>query len=448
MLSTEDNQLLTQTGPGTPMGQYLRRYWIPALMAEELPDDGCAPVRIKLLGEDLIAVRGADGKTALVEEFCPHRRVSLFFGRNESSDNSPDGQNGLRCSYHGWKYHLETGACIDMPSEPPNSRFKEHIKVVTYPLVLRGDVYWVYMGPPEKQPPVPEFEWTTVSFHRRHVSKRIQHANYFQAMEGGIDSSHVSFLHNDAELWRPDWKRNRRRDHGAIKADTSPRFFLEPTDYGVLIGARRELEDDRYYWRITPWTSPWYTQIPWNGDDPAGAHAWVPADDDSCWAWSIDYHPDRDLRKEEIDFIKLGLDIHPALQQGTFETIQNAGNNYLQSRALQRWGSMTGIAGITMQDAALQESMGPIVDRNNENLGSSDAAIIGVRKRLLAEIRALQNNPDAVPPGIDPETHHIRSYATALQRDEPWVEATAGARTGLRPVPAGEMTGAGRDGTP
>jgi phthalate 4,5-dioxygenase oxygenase subunit len=187
MLRKEQNDLLCQTGPGTPMGQMFRLNWLPALLVEELPENECPPVRVKLLSERLLAWRDTQGRLALTDEFCAHRGVSLWFGRNE--------QNGLRCPYHGWKYD-HTGQCIDVPSEPEESGYCQKIKLKSYPLVERGGVLWTYMGPPERQPPLPEWEFCMMPPDRTFMSKRVQECNWLQAMEGGIDSSHVSFLHS------------------------------------------------------------------------------------------------------------------------------------------------------------------------------------------------------------------------------------------------------------
>ena len=186
MLRKEQNDLLTRTGPDTPFGRMFRCYWIPALLAEELPENDCPPVRVKLLSERLIAFRDTDGRYGLMDEFCAHRGVSLWFGRNEEC--------GLRCPYHGWKYDV-TGQCIEIPSEPDNPRLCQRVKLKSYPLVERGGVLWTYMGPPEQQPPLPEWEFATVPAPQTFTSKRLQESNWLQAMEGGIDSSHVSFLH-------------------------------------------------------------------------------------------------------------------------------------------------------------------------------------------------------------------------------------------------------------
>src|SRR6266498_3017607 len=187
MLSREENKILTQVGSGTPMGEVMRRYWMPALLSSDLPAPDCPPVRVKLLGEELVAFRDTQGRIGLIDEHCPHRLASLFLGRNE--------ENGLRCVYHGWKFDV-SGSCVDMPNEPPESRFKEKIQTTAYPTEERGGVIWVYLGPRGTRAAPPELEWTRVPESHRLVSKRIQQCNYLQNVEGEVDSSHVSFLHS------------------------------------------------------------------------------------------------------------------------------------------------------------------------------------------------------------------------------------------------------------
>ena len=189
MLKKEQNELVTQTGPGTPMGDLFRCYWLPILLSEELPENDCPPVRVKVMSERLVAFRDSEGKLGLIDEFCAHRGVSLWFGRNE------DG--GIRCPYHGWKYDV-TGQCVEVPSEPAENGFCQKIKLTGYKLVKIGDILWAYMGPAESEPPLPEWEFAKVAPAQTFTSKRLQECNWLQAMEGGIDSSHVSWLHRGA----------------------------------------------------------------------------------------------------------------------------------------------------------------------------------------------------------------------------------------------------------
>jgi len=431
MLSAADNELLTRTGQGTAMGELLRRFWVPALLAEEVAEPQCPPVRLTLMGESLVVWRDADGRLGALEEHCAHRQASLYFGRNESRE-SRDGACGLRCVYHGWKYDIE-GRCIDMPNEPAKSRFKDHIRIRSYPVAERGDVVWIYLGPGDTIPALPDLEWAVVPQNQRFVSKRLQRTNFAQAMEGGIDSSHVSFLHSDARLWNPDWTgaKNSTRNH--LVEDGAPKFFVEPTQYGMLVGARRNTTDGRYYWRVTQWLMPWYNIVPRDGDGPISAHAWVPIDDETCWAWSVSFNPDSALTKQQTDHYRAGGSIHAEAIPGTYLPTRNAGNDYLIDRTLQKTVSFTGINGIAMQDVAMQEGMGPIVDRTKEHLGSSDAAVIAARKRMLAEARAFaEAGGDTTPSGLDPLQQRVRSASMILPSDVSWVEATEDSRRAAR----------------
>jgi len=405
MLKKELNDLVTQTGPGTAMGNVLRRYWLPALLSEQLPGPDCEPVRLELLSEKMLAFRDTSGKLGLIDEFCAHRGVSLWFGRNE--------ENGIRCPYHGWKYDVN-GNCIEVPSEP-TSGYCERIKLKSYPMVERGGVVWVYMGPADKQPPLPEWEFATLPREHTYMSKRVQASNWLQALEGGIDSSHVSFLHSASLSRDPLFKGAKGNQYNLN--DLSPVFEVVEADGGLLVGARRNAEDDQYYWRITPWVMPCFTMVPPRGDHPVHGHFWVPINDHSCWTWSFDYHPTRALTTEEVDAMKGGASIH-VLVDKDYVPLQRMENNYLMDRKSQREGLLySGIEGIGMQDASLQESMGAIQDRTKENLVSTDNGIIMARQRLIKAARALAENPDFVLPGLDPEHQKVRSVAMLIKRD-------------------------------
>ena len=406
MLRKEQNDLLTRTGPGTPMGQMFRAHWLPALLAEELPENECAPVRLKLLSERLLAWRDTQGRLALTDEFCAHRGVSLWFGRNE--------HNGLRCPYHGWKYD-HTGQCIEVPSEPEESGFCKKIKLKSYPLVERGGVLWTYMGPPEKQPPLPEWEFAMMPADRRFMSKRTQECNWLQAMEGGIDSSHVSFLHS-GELDRdPLFKGSKGNQYNM--GDTKPVFEVVESEGGLFIGARRNAENGSYYWRITQWVMPAFTMIPPRADHPVHGHFWVPIDDENCWAWSFDYKVTRALAEKELAAMRAGQGIHVTYVPGTFRPRANKDNDYLVDRAAQKTGrTYSGVEGIAMQDASLQESMGPVVDRAKENLVSTDNGIIMARHSLLRALKKMEKGE--TPPGIDLAHQRVRSAAFVLPPDK------------------------------
>lgn len=422
MLRKEVNDLLTQTGAGTPMGELFRRYWLPALLAEELPENDSPPVRVKLLSERLVAFRDSEGRYGLIDEFCAHRGVSLWFGRNEEC--------GLRCPYHGWKYDY-TGQCIEVPSEPEESGFAKKIKLKSYPLIKIGDVLWTYMGPPEHQPPYPEYEFALVPPEQSFTAKRWQECNWLQALEGGIDSSHVSFLHSGNLNTDPLFKGSRGNRYNL--SDTKPFFEVVEHEGGLHIGARRNAEDGHYYWRITPWVMPCFTMIPPRGNHPVHGHFWVPIDDEDCWAWSFDYRPDRALTKEERQAMIEGKGIYVKFEPGSnYRPLANKDNDYLLDREAQKRGdTYSGVEGIAMQDASLQESMGPIVDRTKENLVSTDNGIIMARHKLRKAALALEKDGTA-PPGVDPEHHKVRSAAVVLPADQAFKDA---AREALRVQP-------------
>lgn len=407
MLRKEVNELLTQTGPETTMGNMFRRYWIPALLAEELPEDDCPPVRVKLLSERLIAFRDSDGKYGLMDEFCAHRGVSLWFGRNE--------EGGLRCPYHGWKYDT-TGQCIEVPSEPADSGFCEKIKLQAYPLVKIGDILWTYMGPKDEQPPYPEFEFATVPANQTFTSKRFQECNWLQAMEGGIDSSHVSFLHSGNLNTDPLFKGARGNQYNL--ADKMPFFEVVKHEGGLYVGARRNAEEGKYYWRITPWVMPCFTMVPPRGDHPIHGHFWIPIDDENCWAWSFDYHPTRALTDVELEALEAGKGVHCEYVPGTYIPKANKTNDYLMDRQAQKEGrTYSGVEGIAIQDSSLQESMGPIVDRTKENLVSTDNGVIMARQMLRKAATALKDK-GVIPPGVDPVHQRIRSVSVVLPPEQ------------------------------
>ena len=402
----EENTLLTSCGPGTPMGELFRRYWLPALLASELAENDCPPVRVKLLGERLLAFRDSEGKLGLIDEFCAHRGVSLWFGRNEDC--------GLRCPYHGWKFDT-TGQCVEVPSEPAASGYAQKIKLKSYPLVESGGVLWAYMGPPEHQPELPGFEWRGLSSEHRFFSKRLQENNWLQAMEGGIDSAHVSWLHS-MDLHSDPLHRSTRG--ASYQADKHPVFEIVESEGGLYIAARRKAEQDKYYWRITQFIMPMYTMVPPYGDNALNGHAWVPIDDENCFAWTFTYHPARPLSRMEIDVMSAGGGIHTKFVPGTFRPLANKDNDYLMDRQGQKTGkTFSGIHGIAIQDSSIQESMGPIVDRTRENLCTTDNAIIMARSRLRKSALALQEK-GTPPPALAPDCHAVRSSTYVLPIEE------------------------------
>ncbi|QXE33010.1 aromatic ring-hydroxylating dioxygenase subunit alpha [Streptomyces sp. GMY02] len=421
MLRQDINELLTQTGPGTPMGELFRQYWIPALLAEELPENDSPPVRVKLLSERMVAFRDSEGRYGLVDEFCAHRGASLWFGRNEGS--------GLRCPYHGWKYDV-TGQCVEVPSEADNSSFCRNVQLTAYPLVKIGDVLWTHMGDAATRPALPEFEFALVPPEQTYTSKRWQQCNWLQAFEGGIDSSHVTFLHSGGLKTDPLFRGAKGNEYNMN--DTKPFFEVADSDGGLFVGARRNAEEGTYYWRITPWVMPNFTMVPPRGDHPIHGHFWVPIDDENCWTYSFDYHPVRALTDTERQAMMDGHGVHSKNIPGTYRPEANMDNDYLIDREAQKRGdTYSGVAGIAMQDASLQESMGPIVDRTRERLVPADSGIIKARQKLRKAAIALRDE-GVTPPGVDPAHHRVRSAAVVLPQAESFLDSC---REAVKSVP-------------
>ncbi|TMH63679.1 MAG: Rieske 2Fe-2S domain-containing protein [Betaproteobacteria bacterium] len=396
MTTAEENEALTRTGAGTPMGELFRRYWLPALLAEELPEPDCPPVRVKLLGERLIAFRDTAGRLGLIDEFCAHRGVSLWFGRNE--------EGGLRCSYHGWKYDI-TGQCVEI------------MKLKGYPLVERGGVLWTYMGPADRQPPAPAYEWIDVPPAQRYVSKRLQESNYLQAMEGGLDSIHSTFLHRGSVEDDPLLKRD-PESAAMLKGDPSPAFLPLDSPGGLHICTRRKVGDDRYFWRVTQFLMPCFNLFPPYGDNPSGGHAWVPRDDDNCWVFNIDYHPRRALSAAEREGAKTGRGVHVPLVDGSFLPVANRRNDYMIDRTAQKARrTFSGVLGVGVQDAAIQESMGLIADRPAEHLVATDKGIVMTRRRLLDAAQSVARGE--APPGLDAAAQRVRAMSRVTPREMP-----------------------------
>jgi phthalate 4,5-dioxygenase len=409
MLKPEENERLTRVGPGTPLGNMYRRYWLPALMSSELPDNDGAPIRVRLLGEDLIAFRDTDGKVGLMDAYCPHRRAPMFFGRNEEC--------GLRCVYHGWKFDRD-GTCTDMPSEPPDSLFKNKVTIKTYPTWEGGDVIWTYMGPPEQQPEPPDYEWVRAPKTHRFVSKTLQHCNWLQAVEGGLDTSHSSFLHNE-QIGNPGWIRN---------LDTAPRLEVEKTDYGYYYLSTRTVSPEQKWVRVYQYVMPAQQMragitgftgrrapVP-----KVDGHIWVPIDDHTTWTWNWNLAFDDQPFPEgfEVEWETL-LGRGPDDVNPDFSLKRNLENDFLIDREMQKTKTYTGIVGINTQDVAIQEAMGPIVDRSLEHLGTSDRAIIALRQLVLEAVDVVEKGGD--PRAVHPASYrNVRPYDDFIPTDADW----------------------------
>ncbi len=391
MLTIEQNELLTRIGRGTPMGGLIRRYWVPALLAEQLPEPDCDPVRVKLLGEPLVAFRDTLGRIGLLQELCPHRTASLFFGRNEEC--------GIRCIYHGWKFDVE-GNCVDVPTEPPTSTIKERVKARAYPCIERGGLIWTYMGPADQRPEFPAIEWTELPASHCLVTRQLLECNWFQGFEGGFDSSHLSFLHKGDLL-------------ASYSLPTHTEFV--PTDSGFVYAYGRD-ENGQTMWTTDTMLMPFHKLI---AAALFQSQIWVPIDDETTMLYCVTYHPDRPMSADELSAYASGNRIHAVKEVGSDRMAHNRDNNYGIDRSLQRSGkSFSGMKGIGVQDSAIQESMGLIADRSVEFLVTSDISVVQLRRYLQRAIEDEQAGREI--PGTDPKSFHLRPVYQAAPNDVPF----------------------------
>ena len=406
MTTREDNELLTQTDRGTAMGAYLRSFWIPCMVQREVPISDGPPVRLRLLGEDLVVFRDTNGRVGVLEEHCPHRQASLFFGRNEEA--------GLRCVYHGWKFDT-AGTCLDMPNEPPTSDYKTKIKAVAYPAREAGGLLWVFMGQHDKMAELPDFEWMGLPAEKLYASRWEQECNSIQAMEGELDAAHVSFLHRRVD--QLDEKKN-ALSGSYFQEDRSPRWHVKDTDYGFIAASQRSVEEDKAYWRMNQFLLPFYTMITSEPGNARMTRMWVPMDDTHCWVIAINFRHDRAMSEQELAMWRNGEMVHRKVIPGTTQPVETRANDYLIDREAQKRSSFTGIAGVRAQDAMATESAGPIVDRTKEHLGTSDIAIVRMRRRLLAEARALRDSGKQPLPAASCKVYRVRAHQAVLARTQ------------------------------
>ncbi len=421
MLSATENELLTRTGAGTPMGNLFRRYWLPVLLSSQLPEPDCPPVRVKILGEELLAVRDSAGSIGLIEPVCPHRGASLFFGRNEAG--------GIRCAYHGWKFAIN-GECLDAPTIDLEQMTQvcERARIKAYPACDWGDFVWVYMGPRTTPPPLPEMEFAKLPASHRYVSKKLQECNWAQAVEGGVDTAHFSFLHQLVTQSSDDLKEKTNRafqgyargtmnhDHVRwMRDDSRPRYHVAAHDAGLILAGTRRAEPGETYWRVAQFLLPAHAYTP---SAAAGqsyhGQTFIPIDDHSCWVYVYTWNPAQPLTREDRASYDKGAVIYPEMDSNWVPR-RNRSNDYLIDRDLQKRESFTGITGVSEQDQAIQDSQGFIADRTREMLGPTDVGVVRFRRLMLDQARAVQSGVE--PVSVDnPAAYSVR--AGAIVTDE------------------------------
>jgi phthalate 4,5-dioxygenase oxygenase subunit len=412
VLTREENELLCRVEGDAPAGQLLRRYWLPVTIADELAERDGTPVRARILGRNYVLFRDWAGQLGMLDEQCPHRLASLGLGRNE--------EGGLRCIYHGWKFDVH-GRCVDMPTEPTQHGFAQRLAARSYPVREAGALVWAYVGPPEKEPAFPAFDWTLLARKDIAIIQLVEHTNYAQALEGGIDTAHTQFLHRGIV---PDEK-----FRAAISSDTSPRLEAEDTAYGFRYAAIRRTQDpERTKWvRVTPFVFPTTVMVPRPIQTEVWStiQLWTPMDDTRTMHFTLSFR-ENGAPVDEPAFHKFahwypGVNVDP-----NFEMEMNERNGWNQDRQAMKDGrSFTGIEGFAAQDIACQESMGPIVDRRGEHLGTSDVAIIRWRRRMLENIQRVMNGEEPIGQDGTVDYGHVRSEQRVIAIDEPWQQIAA-----------------------
>jgi phenylpropionate dioxygenase-like ring-hydroxylating dioxygenase large terminal subunit len=416
MLSKKDNERLVRVAAGEPAGELFRRYWQPALLSSELPENDGGQIEVRLLGEDLIAFRDTNGKVGLVDAFCPHRRAPMFYARNEEC--------GLRCVYHGWKFDV-TGKCVEVPNEPAGSPMKDKVRITAYPTFEGGGIVWAYMGPADQMPAVPDYEWIRVPHTHRHVSKTFESCNYLQALEGGLDTSHSSFLHN-----------NKLGDNDALRQrDRAPQIDVYKSEYGYQYVSTRKAGADGHYIRVYQYFMPaqalrgGVAHASQRNEPPKiDGHIWVPIDDEHTHVYNLMYGYDESVPispeyAEQFESFSGRGKEH--LIPGTFKLKLNPSNKYMIDRQVQKTKTFTGIKGLNTQDFALQEGMGAIVDRSKEYLGTADKAIIEMRKLMLEATRDVEEGRP--PRGTNAAAcHSIRPFDGIVPAGQEWRDALSG----------------------
>ncbi|HEY9471864.1 MAG TPA: Rieske 2Fe-2S domain-containing protein [Propionibacteriaceae bacterium] len=398
MLSAQENETLTRVEGDATMGALLRRFWLPAVLSDEVVTGG-APVRVQLLGERLVAFRDSAGRVGVLYERCPHRGASLVLARNEDC--------ALECLYHGWRIDVD-GNVLDTPAEPENSTFKDRVKHVAYPTAEVGGLVWVYLGDREDMPPVPNFEWSGLDpAHLVWMKARIE-CNWLQTLEGALDSSHVNYLHKRADRDREAVlvaqeaaaqgqlpTRIYKGGSGTVMSvDGRPRLEVRDTDYGFCYAAFRKplaMEDRYSYVRVSHYVAPLCALIP----APANWHQvqlFVPMSDTTTMFYMLRYSPTETASEEVRLEMATAGGIAPGLHMDrNFRKYATEDSNWLQDRKVMEAGDRaSGIPGVALEDMAIQESMGPIFDRTREHLATSDLAVIRMRRILLQAANSLR----------------------------------------------------------
>jgi phthalate 4,5-dioxygenase len=389
MITSEENDLLCRVEGAAPMGQLMRRHWIPACMSEEVPDADGTPVRARLLGEDLVVFRDSQGRLGVLGEHCPHRQASLAFGRNEEC--------GLRCLYHGWKFDID-GNVVDMSCEPEGgARMRDNIKHKAYPAREGGGFVWIYMGPPETQPKFELPAWAPSPQTRISIVKMHTACNWAQPLEGAIDSAHSSSLHStNMPAMNVDGAKADGQSWPRPSTDKAPKMQFQLTSFGFRYAAIRKPivnAETHDYVRVTVFVAPFTVLIPPN-DQYKLAQMLIPIDDANTMFYWIAWHETKGIDQEawrQFCGAQVGIDLDQ-----NYRKVLTLENGFRQDRQAMKLGDFTGIKGIPAQDMAMWESMGPIPDRSHDYLGASDVAVAQFRRQMVAAAKRVAEGGPAL----------------------------------------------------
>ena len=405
------------------MGKIMRSHWLPGPLSEEVAEPDSAPVRFRLLGEDLICFRDSEGRLGVLDEFCRHRGASLAFGRNEEC--------GLRCLYHGWKFDVN-GNVVDMPSEPNHGEgLKNDAKIKSYQTREAGGFVWVWMGTSaataEFDPPV----WDCAPPEKIAVVKMHAACKWAQVLEGSIDSAHSSSLHSSnmppaevdgAKATATHWPRPSR--------DKSPRIRFDKTDYGFRYAAIRTPilnAEENDYVRTTLFVAPFTVVIPPN-DQYKLAQMLVPIDDTNTMFYWIAFHETKGISQDEwrkFCGAEVGVDL-----DNNYRKVRTLDNMFLQDRDAMKKGDFTGIPGIPAQDMAMWESMGQIADRSKDYLGVSDGAVAQFRRMMIKAAKAVESGAPSIgtaESGRKTPNSELVSYEGMVPKGGDWKAASSSA---------------------
>jgi phthalate 4,5-dioxygenase oxygenase subunit len=388
MLSVADNEAITRVGRGTLMGEFMRQFWIPACKSVEL-ERNAIPTRLMLLGEKLVAFRDSEGRVGIFDHRCPHRCASLAFGRVE--------EGGIRCGYHGWKFDVE-GKCLDQPNLPDKNRFPAGTKAMAYKTAERGGIVFVYMGQREVPPPLPDIEATFGPMEGAGIALTQRDCNWLQNLEGDIDTSHLGFLHvggiDGHDIVESDPQRY-------TVINKSPKINVSEMPFGTMYSAQRDAGPGEEHHRFACFIFPFWVTYPSDMiESNISVNAWVPVDDEHTMIFNIDLFrgQGKDTAMRYKDGSIVGglarpleyLPNDPTDWRGRWRSALNGSNDYGRSEQNIADGAYIGVKGIPLQDQAIIESMGKIVDRSLEHLASSDRMVMVTRRALLAAAREFE----------------------------------------------------------